>query len=97
MSVPIQRLVLDVLKPHEPDTVTFATAVAGCAGVEGVNVALIETDREVQNLKVTLEGSAIDVDAVEETVADLGGTVHSIDQVACGEYLVEQSPTPQDR
>lgn len=97
MSPPIRRLVLDVLKPHEPGSITFATAIADRSGVDGVNVALIETDREVQNLKLTIEGDAVDAAAIEETVEDLGGTVHSIDQVVCGDRVVEQTDTPQDR
>ncbi len=97
MTVPIQRLVLDLLKPHEPGIVEFAETVAACDGVDGVNAVLVETDREVQNLKLTLEGDAIDARVVEETVEELGGTVHSIDEVVCGERVVEQSETPQDR
>lgn len=97
MSAPIRRLVLDVMKPHNPDILEFADAVAGCSGVEGVNAVLVETDREVQNIKLTIEGDDLEAAAIEETVVDLGGTVHSIDQVVCGERLVEQSATPQDR
>jgi hypothetical protein len=96
MSAPIRRLVLDVLKPHEPCLVTISRAVAGSEGVEGVNAVLVETDREVTTIKLTVAGSAIDRAAVEEAITDLGGTVHSIDQVVCGEQVVEQSPTPQD-
>lgn len=97
MLYPIRRLVIDTLKPHQPDIVTFATDVAGCDGVDGVNAELVETDREVQNVKFTVEGEAVDVSQIEKTIADLGGTVHSIDQVVCGQRLVEQTPTPQDR
>ncbi|WP_254764369.1 DUF211 domain-containing protein [Natrinema marinum] len=97
MASPIRRLVFDVMKPHEPDILEFAAVVTECEGVTGVNVALIETDRDVQNLKVTLEGDDIDAAAVEEAIVDLGGTVHSIDGVARGERLVEERDTPQDR
>ena len=87
---------LDVLKPHDPDVVTVASSVADCEGVSGVNAVLIETDREVQNVKLTVEGDAVPVDAVHDTVEDLGGTVHSVDEAVCGEVVVEQSETPQD-
>lgn len=96
MSAPIRRLVLDVLKPHEPCLVTIADAVADCTGVDGVNAVLVETDREVTTIKLTIAGSAIDKEAVETALTDLGGTVHSIDEVVCGEQVVEQSRTPQD-
>ncbi|MDS0477681.1 DUF211 domain-containing protein [Natrinema sp. 1APR25-10V2] len=97
MALPIRRLVLDVMKPHEPDVLEFAAIVGDCEGVAGINVALIETDRDVQNLKVTLEGDDIAAAAVEDAIIDLGGTVHSIDGVVRGERLVEERDTPQDR
>lgn len=87
--VEIKRLVLDVLKPHEPDLLEFSEAVAQCGGVSGANVMLLETDREVQTIKITVEGDDIDATAVEETIDSLGGTIHSFDEVACGEILVD--------
>jgi hypothetical protein len=92
----IRRLVLDVLKPHDPPVRTVAQAVAACDGVSGVNVVLVEIDREVENVKLTVEGSAVDYDAVVDTLTDLGASVHSVDEFACGERLVESSQTPQD-
>ena len=94
--VPIRRVVLDLLKPHEPTTLEFARRVAGVDGVTGVNVTVIEVDAEVENVKMTVEGDDVDFDAVSEAIDELGGSLHSIDQVACGERLVEESETPQD-
>ena len=92
----IRRLVFDVLKPHDPDPVVLARRVAEVTTVAGVNVTLVETDREVQNVKLTVEGDDVDPSAVEVAVADLGGTVHSIDEAVCGDHPVEYRPTPQD-
>jgi hypothetical protein len=92
----VRRLVLDLLKPHDPDAVAFADAVADCAGVSGVNAVLVESDKEVQNVKLTIEGESVPVEGVYHTVEDLGGSVHSIDEVVCGETVVEESKTPQD-
>ncbi|WP_440767428.1 DUF211 domain-containing protein [Natronorubrum sp. DTA7] len=97
MTPPIRRLVLDILKPYEPDILKFTTTIADASGVDGANVVLVETDREVQTVKLTLEGDDLDADAIEDAVESIGGAVHSIDQVVCGERLVEQSGTPQDR
>ncbi|NHX37742.1 MULTISPECIES: DUF211 domain-containing protein [Halolamina] len=94
--VTARRLVLDLLKPYDPDVVTTAEAVADIDGVDGVNVVLAENEEEVQNVKMTVEGDPIRVEAVYETIEDLGAAVHSIDEAACGERLVEQSKTPQD-
>jgi hypothetical protein len=96
MTPPIRRLVVDILKPHQPEITNFAEAVAETDGVEAANAALIETDREVQNIKITMVGDSIDKDEVVAAVENLGGSVHSVDEVVCGERLVEQSDTPQD-
>ncbi|MFC4357492.1 DUF211 domain-containing protein [Halobium salinum] len=93
----VTRLVLDLLKPHDPDLVEFSNGVAESPSVEGLNTTLIETDREVQNVKLTVEGDAVDAAEVEAAVEDLGGTVHSIDEVTVGDRPVQERPTPQDR
>ncbi|WP_255197077.1 DUF211 domain-containing protein [Halorarius litoreus] len=92
----LRRVVVDVLKPHDPDLVEFADAVAATDGVDGVNATVIELDREVQNVKLTIEGPDLDLDAIEDTVDGLGGSVHSVDEVACGSRLVDESRTLQD-
>ncbi|MFB6116139.1 MAG: DUF211 domain-containing protein [Candidatus Nanosalina sp.] len=91
----IKRLVLDVLKPREPQIVDFTKEIAGMEGVKGANTALIEVDEKVRNLKVTIEGS-IDEEKVREKIEEIGASVHSIDEVAAGEKLVEESKTLQD-
>ena len=93
---PIRRVVLDLLKPHEPTIQEVAQHVTNADGVAAVNAVLLETDRETENVKLTIEGEAVDYEVVRETINRLGATVHSVDQVACGEYLVEESETPQD-
>lgn len=92
----IRRLVVDVLKPHEPPMLPFTQQVADVESVTGVNATLIELDQEVQNVKITVEGDAVDYDAVKTVIEDAGGSIHSVDQVACGEHIVESAPTPQD-
>ena len=93
---PIRRLVLDVLKPHDPPVTEVAKRLAGLDGVEGTNITLVEIDQKVTNLKVTIEGAAIEYDAVTEVVEAQGASIHSVDEVACGDSLVEAGTTPQD-
>lgn len=93
----IRRLVLDILKPHEPSITEFAQKLETVEGVEGVNVTLIEVDMEVQNLKATLEGENIDDEQVSTVVEELGGSIHSTDEIVCGSKMVEKTQTPQDR
>ncbi len=92
----IRQLVIDVLKPHEPTMLSVAQEVAEADGVEGVNGLLLEMDEEVRNIKFTIEGDDIDYDAVSEVIEDTGARIHSVDQVACGQRIVEDMPTAQD-
>ncbi len=93
---PVRRVVIDVLKPHEPPMEAFAREVGDADTVEGVAASLVELDKDVQNVKLTLEGADVDLDSVETVVEEQGGTIHSVDEVACGDYVVEERPTHQD-
>jgi hypothetical protein len=93
---PVRRLVVDVLKPHDPPLLAFTEHLSELDSVEGASTSLVELDQEVQNVKFTVEGPDLDYDAVEATVENLGGTVHSVDEVACGDVVVEERPTHQD-
>lgn len=89
-------MVLDVLKPHKPTIVDVAERVSDADGVEGTNAILVEIDEEVQNIKITIEGADIEYGAVKAVIEEMGGSVHSIDEIVCGETIVEESKTPQD-
>jgi hypothetical protein len=92
----IRRLVIDVLKPHDPQIVDFSEELAAMDSVEGVTASLIELDKEVQNVKLTFEGEDLDFGAIEDRIGSLSGTIHSVDEVSCGEYIVSDRPTLQD-
>ena len=92
----LRRIVIDVLKPHDPPIVQFTERIAGAASVEGVSVSLVELDQDVQNVKLTVEGEAVDYESVEASIEELGATVHSVDEVAAGSYIVEDRRTLQD-
>jgi hypothetical protein len=93
----IKRLVLDVLKPHHPTIIELSRRIGVLNGVSGVNCTLEEVDRETESVKITIEGTAIDFESVEETISDCGAVVHSVDSVSAGKKLVEEVGTPQDR
>lgn len=92
----ILRIVIDILKPHEPDIVEVARQLSDHEGVEAVNIAIYEIDRKVENAKITVVGDDIPVAALRHTIQDLGGAIHSIDEVVAGAKLVEAVSTPQD-
>ena len=92
----IRRLVLDVLKPHNPSIIQLARELSELPGVEAVNVSIYEMDTRVENAKITLEGSDIDYDIVLKAIGEVGGTVHSIDEVVAGRMIIEDAQTLQD-
>ena len=77
----IKHLVLDVLKPHEPNLPEFASILAELKGVTKVDVNLIEMDDKTESLKVVLEGTEINFDELKQHIDGIGAVIHSVDQV----------------
>jgi hypothetical protein len=92
----LRRLVLDVLKPLDPSIVSLVQLLADLEGVDGVNIAIYEIDRRVENAKITVEGQTLSFDQILRVIEENGGSVHSIDEVAAGRVLIEDVITPQD-
>ena len=57
-------MVLDTLKPHDPSIIELAGSLSQLEGVEAVNISIYEMDRKVENAKITIEGSDIQVEAI---------------------------------
>ena len=77
----ITRVVLDILKPHDPDVVEFARHLAGIAPGLQVSLDVLEVDDKTQTIAVALQGADIDLPPLVEAVATMGASLHSIDQV----------------
>jgi hypothetical protein len=93
----VRRLVLDVLKPHDPSILELAQLLSELPGVEAVNISIYEIDRKVENAKITLEGTDILYDQVRQVIVDNGGAIHSLDEVVAGRVIIDDAETPQDR
>jgi hypothetical protein len=91
-----RRLVLDTLKPHEPNIIELANVLSELPGVAAVNISIYELDRMVENAKITIEGEDIDFEEVSHSIEDLGGTIHSIDEVVAGKKIIDDAVTLQD-
>ena len=92
----IRRLVLDTLKPHEPSIIEMADELSELEGVSAVNISIYEIDRKVENAKITIEGENISYPRVSEVMSELGGVVHSIDEVVAGSKIIDDAVTLQD-
>lgn len=92
----VKRLVLDVLKPHNPGIIELAEELSRIPEVSGVNVSLSEVDQETDTVKIVIEGTAIDYDEVRNVLEAFDAVIHSVDNVVSGQRIVEDVETPQD-
>jgi uncharacterized protein len=93
----IKRIILDVLKPHNPSILEIADRISNIEGISGVNISLEEMDAKTHSVKVTIEGTDIRYPLVQEAISSCGAEIHSIDGVSAGMRIVEEVNTPQDR
>lgn len=77
----LKRLILDVLKPHHPDVVEFARAIARQGNDYIVKLTVAEMDDKTETLELIIEGNDIQLDNIVAAINELGGSVHSIDGV----------------
>ncbi|BDH79112.1 MAG TPA: DUF211 domain-containing protein [Methanothermobacter sp.] len=96
MAKGLIRIVLDILKPHDPIIPYYAIYLSELKGVEGVNITLMEIDKETENVKVTIQGNDLDFEEITAAIEKYGGSIHSVDEVVAGKVMVEEVTTPQD-
>jgi hypothetical protein len=77
----LKRIVLDVLKPHQPNVLDLSRAIAAIGTDYRVSINVIEVDEKTETVAVEVEGERLDFDRIERSIRELGGTVHSIDRV----------------
>jgi len=79
--VAVKRIMLDVLKPHKPNSLEFSQAIAKAGKDYRVCLTVLEMDENTETLQLEVEASAIDFEAIEAAITSMGGSLHSIDQV----------------
>ncbi|MBS7622989.1 DUF211 domain-containing protein [Candidatus Bathyarchaeota archaeon] len=77
----VRKVVLDVLKPHQPQIPELASRLVACHGVDHVGISLAEIDQNTESIKVQVEGTDIKIDALKRCIEEMGATIHSIDEV----------------
>ena len=77
----IRRLVLDVLKPHHPSIAEFAMLIAEQDPSYRVKITVVEIDEHTESIVMVVDGDNIRYDEIAETITNMGGSVHSIDEV----------------
>ena len=79
--VVVKRIVLDVLKPHQPNSLEFSQAIARVGEDYRVCLTVLEMDENTETLQLEVEGGSIDFESVVSAITDMSGSLHSIDQV----------------
>ena len=77
----IRRLVLDVLKPHQPNALEFAATLADLGADYRVKLTVLEVDEKTETISLVVEGQDIQFQAIIDTITQLGASMHSIDEV----------------
>lgn len=79
--VTVKRIMLDVLKPHQPNSLEFAQTIAKVGNDYRVCLTVLEMDEKTETLQLEVEASAVDFEAIKAAITSMGGSLHSIDQV----------------
>ena len=77
----LKRIVLDVLKPHQPNVLDLSRAIAALGADYRVSINVIEVDEKTETVAIDVQGEQLDFDRIERSIRELGGAVHSIDLV----------------
>jgi len=72
---------LDVLKPHQPNGLEFTSAIAEQSPDARVKLTVIEVDEKTETVIIVIEGQDLRYNDIAEAISNMGGTVHSIDEV----------------
>jgi hypothetical protein len=87
----IRRLVLDVDKAlARPQLPEIAASINEVPGVEALNITVTEIDLETVGMEVTIQGEMLDYAAIVRAIEGAGAVVHSIDELAAGNLLIEK-------
>ena len=87
----LKRVVLDILKPHQPNVLEFTRLLAEQGGYQ-VKVTVLEMDDKTETIEVEISGEAIDFPRIEQAISEFGASLHSIDEVEV-QGVAEDLPT----
>jgi hypothetical protein len=93
----IKLMVLDVLKPHNPSLIDLTCSLSDLEGVDGVDSSIIEIDKEVETVKITIAGDGFSYEKVKASIEDMGGSIHSVDKVKAGTKVIKEASILQDK
>ena len=77
----LKHVILDVLKPHQPTILELANALAVAVPACTIHIHVEEVDDKTESVTLVVDGDDIPYETVAKTIADMGASVHSIDEV----------------
>jgi len=75
-----------------PNIAMVATAIDDVEGVEAANITITEIDLETVGTDIVVEGNGLDLEALTSAIEHAGAVVHSVDEVAIGDRIVDFAP-----
>lgn len=89
----IRRVVMDVDKALRiPSLIEIGEAINRCPGVQAFNITVTEVDQETVGTSITVEGDNIDYEELVRVIESSGAVVHSLDELVCGERIIDYVP-----
>lgn len=79
--IKVKRLVLDILKPHQPNAVEFCGTLAALGNNYQVSLTVMEMDDKTATTQVEIKADSLDFEAIKKAIVQIGGSLHSIDIV----------------
>lgn len=76
-----KRIILDVLKPLQPNALEFTRHLAEEIPNCRFMVRVVEVDSQTESLVVEITGDAIPVEEIYSVITKLSASVHSVDEV----------------
>lgn len=77
----LSEIVLDVLKPHEPNIIELAKELKKLKGVKRVEIIVEEIDELTESTKMIIAGSDMDFESIKKKIEEFGASIHSIDKI----------------
>jgi len=79
------EFLLDVLKPHQPNSYIVAKDLMKINGVTKVRIKVDELDVKTASLHIHVEGNNLSLEEITERLDTNNCALHSVDEVICEE------------
>jgi hypothetical protein len=75
----ITKIVLDVMTPAQQPIIGLVEKLNRLDGISQVDVAVQELEKNVEDLKVTLDGYGLNYERITEVIKDFGAVIRNVD------------------